>query len=136
MRDPREILSQAGGGAASPDWAVFTKSRGRVRGLFAGTSDDPDPILVITPEGVVEYVDGRKPIDVIDFAELATVDLRVQGHSFSDSSIVTLQVWVDLNYLDGRRRTKWRSASFGDDFRAVQAFLEAFGAHRMLRRPR
>jgi hypothetical protein len=135
MRDPREILSQAGSGAAPPEWAVFTKQRGRVRGFFAGTSDDPDPILVVTPEGVAEYVDSRKPIDVVDFAELATVDLRVRGHSSSSSSIVTLQVWLDLGFLDGRR-TKWRSASFGDDVHTVQAFLEAFGAHRILRRLR
>lgn len=136
MRDPREILSQAGSGAAPPEWAVFTKQRGRVRGFLAGTSDDPDPILVVTPDGVVEYVDRRKPIDVVDFAELATVDLRIRGHSFSDSSIVTLQVWLDLTFVDGRRAAKWRSDSFGDDVRTVQAFLEAFGAHRILRRSR
>jgi hypothetical protein len=134
MREPREVLRVAGSGEVPREWAVFTKARGRVRGFFGGTSGDPDPILVVTPDAVVEYVDGRKPIAVVDFAELATVDLRVRGHSFSDSSIVTLDVWVDLTYRDGRKRTKWRSASFGDDLRTVQAFLEAFGANRILRR--
>ena len=134
MRDPREVLRVAASGEAPREWAVFTKARGRVRGFFGGTSGDPDPILVVTPDGVVEYVDGRKPIAEVDFAELATVDLRVRGHSFSDSSIVTLDVWVDLTYRDGRKKAKWRSASFGDDVRTVQAFLEAFGAHRILRR--
>ena len=134
MRDPSEVLRVAGLGEVPAEWVVFTKGRGRVRGFFAGTSGDPDPILVVTPEGVVEYVDSRKPIAVVDFDELATVDLRIYAHSFSDSSIVTLQVWVDLTYRDGRRKAKWRSASFADDVAAVQAFLEAFGMHRMVRR--
>lgn len=136
MRDARAVLTQAGQGTAPPDWAVFTKERGRVRGFLTGRSDDPDPLLVITPEGAVEYVDGRKPLAVVDYDDVATVDLRIQGHSFSDSITVTLDVWIDVTYRDGRKKTKWRSASFGDDFRTIQAFLEAFGAHRALRRHR
>src|SRR5687768_4242413 len=95
MRDARAILSQAHHGAVPSGWVVFTKRRGRVRGLLKGTSDDPDPLLVITPEGIVEYVDHRKGLQIVDFDRLSEVTLRVQGHSFSDSISVTLDVWLD-----------------------------------------
>lgn len=132
MRDPREIVARASRGAALPGWAVFTKKRGRVRGFLTGTSADPDPLLVVTPEGVVEYVDGRKGLQVVEFDRLADVRLQIQGSSFSDSTIVHLTVWLDLRYVDGRTQ-KWRSASFADDHRAVQSVLEAYGAHKALR---
>jgi len=132
MRDPQEILSQAAAGAVPSGWAVFTKRRGRIRGFFTGTSDDPDPLLVITPEGVVEFVDRRKGLDVVDFDHLSEVALRIQGHSFSDSSIVTLNVWLDLLFRDGRK-LKWRSATFAGDYQVIQSVLEAYGAHKALR---
>jgi hypothetical protein len=135
MRDPRALLSQAHQGTAPPDWAVFTKSRGRVRGRLSGTSNDPDPLLVITPEGIVEYVDHRKGVQVVDFDQLSEITLRVQGHSFSDSTIVTLDVWLDLRFRDGQKQ-KWRSSAFADDHRTIQSVLEAYGAHRVLRRLR
>src|SRR5215204_5384293 len=113
MRDPRAILSQAHQGAAPPGWAVFTKKRGRVRGFFSGTSDDPDPLLVITPEGAVEFVDNRKSLQVLDFDQVTEMALRVHGSSFSDSMSVTLTVWLDLRFRDGRKQ-KWRSSSFSD----------------------
>jgi len=56
----------------------------------------------------------------------------VHGSSFSDSTIVTLQVWIDLHYGDGRK-TKWRSMSFADDLQTIQYFIEAYGAHKALR---
>jgi hypothetical protein len=57
--DPQTILGQASQGGAQATWQVFTKERGRVRGFLRGTSADPDPLLVITPGGVVEYVDSK-----------------------------------------------------------------------------
>jgi hypothetical protein len=111
MRDPRAILSQAQQGAAASNWVVFTKGRGLVRGFLRGTSDDPDPLLVITPEGIVEYVDHRKGLQVVDFDRLSEITLKVQGHSFSDSMIVTLDVWLDFRFHDGRQQ-KWRSSAF------------------------
>lgn len=130
MRDPRAILSQAAGGAAPFGWTVFTKKRGRIRGFFTGTSDDPDPLLVVTPEGAVEFVDQRRGLQIVDFDQLSGVTLRVQGHSFSDSTIVTLDVWLDLWFRDGRKQ-KWRSATFADDYRAIQSVLEAYGGYKM-----
>ncbi len=112
--------------------AVFTKRRGRVGGFLRGTSEDPDPLLVVTPEGIVEYVDHRKGLHVVDFDQLSEITLRVHGHSFSDSRIVTLSVWLDLRFRDGRQH-KWRSSSFADDYRTIQSVLEACGAHKALR---
>ena len=36
-----------------------------MRGFLPGTSADPDPLLVITADGVTEYVDSKKPVAVV-----------------------------------------------------------------------
>jgi hypothetical protein len=132
MTDPRTILWQARQGPLPAGWRVFTKKRGKLSGLLRGSSHDPDPLLVITPDGAIEYASDRKPLTVVDFNELAGITLQVHGSSFSDSTIVTLQVWIDLHHRDGRK-TKWRSTSFADNLQAVQCFIEAYGAHKALR---
>jgi hypothetical protein len=132
MLDPRAILVQASQGAAPSGWAVFTKRRGRLTGFLRGTSDDPDPILVITPEGVVEFIDNRKGLFLVDFDQVSDITLRVRGSSFSDSTIVNLDVWLDLGFRDGRKQ-KWRSSTFANDYRTVQSVLEAYGAYKVLR---
>jgi hypothetical protein len=132
MRDPRAILSRAGQGAAPSGWTVFTKKRGRVSGFLRGTSGDPDPLLVITPEGVVEFADSRKGIQIVDFDQLWEMALQVRGSSFSDSTIVRLDVWLDLRFRDGQKQ-KWRSSTFADDYRTIQSVLEAYGAYKVLR---
>jgi hypothetical protein len=130
--DPQAVLSQASQGRAPATWRVFTKQRGRLRGFLRGTSGDPDPLLVITPDGVVEYIDSKKPSAVVDFDNLSWIRLRVSGSTFSDSTQVRLDVWLDLHYRDGRK-SKWRSASFASEYRTIQAFIEAYGAHQALR---
>ena len=132
MLDPQAVLGQAGQGRAPASWRVFTKERGRVRGFLRGTSGDPDPLLVITPFGVVEYVDSKKPVTVVDFDSLSRIILRVTGSTFSDSIQVRLDVWLDLTYHDGRK-SKWRSASFAGQYQTIQAFIEAYGAYQAFR---
>jgi hypothetical protein len=132
MLDPHAVLSRARDGSAPATWRVFTKERGRVRGFLRGTSADPDPLLVITPAGVAEYADSKHPVTAVDFGELARVTLRVSGSSFSDSTIVRLDVWLDLHDHHGRQ-SKWRSASFASQHGTVQAFIEAYGAYQALR---
>ncbi len=132
MLDPQAVLGQAAQGRAPAGWRIFTKARGRVRGFLRGTSADPDPLLVITPNGVVEYVDSKKPIAVVDFDSLSGISLRVSGSSFSDSTLVRLDVWLDVRYRDGRK-SKWRSASFAGQYQTVQAFIEAYGAYQAYR---
>ncbi|WP_030267022.1 hypothetical protein [Streptomyces sp. NRRL B-24484] len=132
MTDPQTILEHARHGAAPANWRVFTKKRGKLSGLLHGSSHDPDPLLVITPEGAVEYRDDRTPPDVVRFDDLAGVELKVRGQSFSDSTTVSIAAWLDLHHRDGGK-AKWRPVSFGDELEAIQAFLEAYGAHRALR---
>lgn len=132
MTDPRTIIGQAREGPVRAGWHVFTKKRGKVSGFLSGTSHDPDPLLVITPEGSVEYTNERKPLIVVDFNDLTDVALKASGQSFSDSTMVNLTVWVDLVHRDGRK-AKWRSASFPSDLRTIQGFIEAYGAHKALR---
>jgi hypothetical protein len=129
--DPQVVLSQASQGRAPATWRVFTKERSRVRGFLRGTSADPDPSLVITPDGMVEYIDSKKPTAVVDFGNLSRIRLRVSGSTFSDSIQVRLDVWLDLQYRDGRK-SKWRSASFASQYQTIQAFIEAYGAHQAL----
>ena len=131
MLDPQAVLSQASQGRVPAAWRIFTKERGRLRGFLRGTSGDPDPLLVITPDGVVEYIDSKKPSVVVDFESLSWIRLRVTGSTFSDSIQVRLDVWLDLHYRDGRK-SKWRSASFADQYQTIQAFIEAYGAHQAL----
>jgi hypothetical protein len=130
--DPRMILGQARQGPVPVSWRVFTKKRGKLSGFLRGTSHDPDPLLVITPDGAVENANERKPLSVVDFHDLAEMTLQVHGHSFSDSTLVTLDVWIDLHYRDGRK-AKWRSASFADNLQTIQCFIEAYGAHKARR---
>jgi hypothetical protein len=132
MTDPRTILGQARQGPVPTNWRVFTKKRGRLSGFLGGSSHDPDPLLVITSDGAIEYTNERKPLTLVNFDDLAGITLQVHGSSFSDSTIVTLQVWIDLHYGDGEK-TKWRSTSFADDLQTIQYFIEAYGAHKALR---
>jgi hypothetical protein len=132
MTDPRTILGQARQGPVPVNWRVFTKKRGKLSGFLRGSSNDPDPLLVITPDGAIEYANERKPFAVLNFNDLAGIALRVRGTSFSDSTIVTLDVWIDLHYRDGRK-AKWRSTSFADDLQTIQCFIEAYGAHKARR---
>ena len=131
MLDPQAVLSQASQGRAPATWQVFTKERGRLRGFLRGTSADPDPLLVITLDGVVEYIDSKKSIAVVEFESLSRINLRVTGSTFSDSIQVRLDVWLDLHYRDGKK-SKWRSASFADRYGTIQAFIAAYGAHQAL----
>lgn len=132
MTDPRTILGQARQGPVPMNWRVFTKKRGKLSGFLRGSSHDPDPLLVITPDGAIEYTNERKPLTVVNFYDLAGITLQVHGSSFSDSTIVTLQVWIDLHYGDGRN-TKWRSTSFADNLQTIQYFIEAYGGYKALR---
>ncbi|MCL7424791.1 hypothetical protein [Streptomyces sp. YS415] len=128
MTDPRTLLWQARRGPVPADWRVFTKRRGKVSGFFGGTSDDPDPLLVITPDGSVEYISERKPLAIVVFQDLVGMKLRVAGSSNS----AAVSTWVDLRYLDGSK-SKWRSTGFGSNLEAIQGFIEAYGAHKALR---
>ncbi|MFF0888767.1 hypothetical protein [Streptomyces sp. NPDC003456] len=128
MTDPRTMLWQARKGPVPRDWRVFTKRRGKLSGFFHGTTDDPDPLLVITPAGSVEYISEAKPLAIVAFEDLTDVKLRV---STTDSSSF-VSTWLDLRYSNGTKK-RWTSSGFTNNLEALQAFLEAYGAHKALR---
>jgi hypothetical protein len=68
-----------------PTWRVFTKKRGRVGAFFRGTSGDPDPLLVVTSDGLVEYVNDKTSLQVVAFQDLAEITLKAQASTMSDS---------------------------------------------------
>ncbi|MFC8141578.1 hypothetical protein ACFUKV_07410 [Streptomyces paradoxus] len=131
MTDPRTILTQARQGPVPANWRVFTKKRGKVSGFLRGTSEDPNPLLVITPDGAIEYKDERKPLTIVNFYDLAGITLKAAASTSSSSSFASLSVWLDLNYSDGTK-AKWRPTSFADNLQAIQGFIEAYGAHKAL----
>jgi len=77
-------------------------------------------------------VPAKKPVTAVDFDSLSGISLRVSGSTFSDSIQVRLDVWLDVRYRDGRK-SKWRSASFADQYQTIQAFIEAYGAYQAFR---
>lgn len=133
MLDSQAVLGQARQRPAPATWRVFTKARGRVRGFLSGTSGDPDPLLVITSDGVVEYISNKKPVAVIDFDQLLAIRLQVSAYA-GNGGLILLAVWLDLQCRDGTE-SSWRSASFSVSHRTetVQAFIEAYAIHQAQR---
>ncbi len=131
MTDPGTIVWQARQGPVPAEWRVFTKRRGKLSGFFHGTSHDPDPLLVVTRDGLIEYEDEESPLTIVNFHELAGMELKVTGQTTSSSSSVSVFVWVELEYHDGEKG-KWQSKRFGYELPAIQALLEAYGVHKAL----
>jgi len=129
MRDPQVILSQVRQGSVPSTWRIFSKKRGIVSGFFSGTRNDPDPLLVFTPEGVIEYVNEKKPLAVIMFDDVSEIRLQVHASSFSDSSSVSLDVWLELHYLSGKK-VKWQSSSFKNNLQVIQSFIETYAVYK------
>ncbi|HYX51790.1 MAG TPA: hypothetical protein VE843_18720 [Ktedonobacteraceae bacterium] len=133
MRDPRAILSQVRQGSVPPTWKIFTKKRGAVGGFFSGTSRDPDPMLVFTPEGVLEYINEKKPLAVIIFNDVSEIRLQVHASTMSDSMNVWLDVWLDLYYFGGKK-VKWQPSSFKNDLQVIQHFIETYAVYKAFHR--
>ena len=135
MRDPQVILSQIRQGSVPSTWKIFTKKRGTVGGFFSGTLNDPDPLLVFTPEGVLEYVNEKKSLAVIIFDDVSEIRLQVRASTMSDSMNVNLDVWLDLHYLSGKK-VKWQPSSFKNNLQIIQYFIETYAVHKALHRNR
>ena len=133
MRDPQVILSRVRQGSVPSTWRVFSKKRGIVGGFFSGTLNDPDPLLVFTPEGVLEYVNEKKPLAIIIFDDLSEISLQINARTMSDSMQVWLDVWLDLHYLSGKK-VKWQSSSFKNNLQVIQSFIETYAVHKALHR--
>jgi hypothetical protein len=133
MRDPQVILSQVRQGSVPSTWRIFSKKRGIVSGFFRGTMSDPDPLIVFTPEGFLEYVNEKKPLAVIIFDDVSEIRLQVHASTMSDSRSVWLDVWLDLYYLSGKK-VKWQSSSFKNNLQVIQYFIETYAVHKALHR--
>ncbi len=85
-------------------------------GLLVGRDrKDPDPLLVILPEGFVEYISWRKPIVAVAFADLADLTMTLfegRGRTITTTATTdgTLTIKntssrarLDLVYRDGRK---------------------------------
>jgi hypothetical protein len=143
VTDLQAALARAREGSVPASWKVFTKRRGAVVGFVTRTASDPVPMLVLTPEGVIEYLSERVPPRQLPFDELAEISLQVRGRASGAASLsarpveralapVRADVWIDLHFRDGEK-SRWRTVSFGSNLEIIQAFIEAFGAHKALR---
>ncbi len=86
-------------------------------GYSTGKKDerDPDPLLVVTPEGFVEYFLSRHPLKAVSFTELDTIMVQMSANIRRNMSITRLRVWLELHYPDGRV-VKWKpKGMYGDD---------------------
>ena len=95
--------------------------------------NDPDLLIVFTPEGVLEYVNEKKPLAVIIFDDVSEIRLQVHASTMSDSMNVTLDVWLDLYHLSGKK-VKWQSSSFKNNLQVIQYFIETYAVHKALHR--
>lgn len=76
---------------------------------------DPDPLLVVTPDGFVEYYLLRHPLNAIHFAELKTIMVQVRANIRRNMSITRLRVWLELHHPDGRVE-RWKpKGMYGED---------------------
>jgi hypothetical protein len=128
MLDPEVVVSRVRQGSAPSTWRSFTRKRGAIGAFFRGASRDPDPLLIFTPESVIEYTDENRPLAAILFDDLSEISLRATATTMSDSMHAWLHVWLDLHYLDGRK-VKWEPSSYKDNLRIIQCFIEVYGIH-------
>jgi hypothetical protein len=83
-----------------------SKKRGKESGFLRGTSDDPDPLLVITPDRVIEYKDERKPLTIVNFHDLNGMTLKATASTSSGSSLTLTRHFKDATDVRmPRRRT-------------------------------
>lgn len=91
--------------------------------LFAGVmryrrgkkdARDPDPLLVVTPEGFVEYFLNRHRLDAVSFTELENIRLLVNADVSRDRSLKHVRLRLELHYHDGRKE-RWRPKAMYDE---------------------
>ncbi|HEU5369451.1 MAG TPA: hypothetical protein VFU69_13340 [Ktedonobacterales bacterium] len=101
---------------------------------------DPDPVIVLLPQGFVEFVSRHKPIIGILYAELAAVDLQQRSKRRSRSyqpgaplqSSARGKTWLKLHYHDGRQE-RWRPrADFGPPERLCETIIKAHALYQVL----
>lgn len=105
--------------------------------IAARDAGNPDPLLVVLPQGFVEYISHRKPIQSFAFAELSNIVLRVGTRTYqtangpigpgwsAPTTRTTVHFWLDLYYRNGRKG-KWKQrAKFGAPEAIAQVIIAA-----------
>lgn len=68
---------------------------------------DPQPLLVVTPEGFVEYFLARHPIKAVSFAELETIIVDLDARIRPNLTLKKLRLRLELHYPGGKVE-RWR----------------------------
>jgi len=126
--DPQSILSQVRDGSAPSTWRVFIRKRWTIDNFFSGMLNRADSLLVFTPEGVMEFVNDKRPLTFIAFADLAEIRLQANRRV---GDIVQTTTWLDLSYTNGEK-AKWQSISFTDNMEVFQCFIEGYSVYKAL----
>jgi hypothetical protein len=108
---------------------------GSVVGLrFAHRRNDPNPVLILRPEGVIEYVSQDKPTIGIPFAEVAELSITSSATTTSATSILgRLSTTSNLNsvhaqivYRDGHQDSWQPRSTFETAATFPQAMMDAY----------
>lgn len=129
-----EILTQVRQNSIPDSWIVF-KGKRHVANDRPDVSDDDLPLLVITPKGIVEYVNTYSRIDVLSFADFKDVYLRVVEKHFDGVEGDITWTLIDLRFtqLDDTWDYWSPQPNFEDDeILIMQRVIEAFARYPLL----
>lgn len=86
-------------------------------GVWQGRRDakDPDPVMVVMPNGFAEFFLVRRPPRVVAFAELADVLLEGYGRVTEDTMLDEMNLSPYLFYRDGRKERWLPQARYEDE---------------------
>src|SRR5262249_20786968 len=109
-------------------------------GLARRHAGDPDPVIVLLPEGFVEYVSNHQPIIGAAYADLASVDFgtRAGRHARRDTSNGQepmprqKHLWLDLHFYDNSQERWQTRADFGPPARIYQTIIKAHSLYHIL----
>ncbi|GCE17677.1 hypothetical protein [Dictyobacter kobayashii] len=126
-----KILLQVYQNAIPNSWEVFRGKKHDINDL-PNVSDNDIPILVITPEGWVEYINAYLSINSFSFADYKEIYLRVVEKDFGDDNTWTL---IDLRLIlpDKTQRFWSPQPNFEDkEILIFQRVIEAFARYSLL----
>lgn len=108
--------------------AVFTKNK---------VSQTKDSILVILPEGVVEckgYSNpSRRSWQVLDYADVANIQLKVWTSSSSETSSATAYFSLDIQKRNGEQQRWSIDSRYGSPEMIAQSIIESHAQYVALR---
>ena len=101
---------------------------------FARRRNDPNPVLILLPEGVIEYVSEDKPIIGIPFAEVAELSITSSATTTSATSILGRlrsssslnSIHAQIAYRDGHQDSWQPRSTFETAATFPQAMMDAY----------